>query len=241
MSTGLTIKDVLKENNVILSYLDYIKDHHIEDRIREGIKIEIIRVREEFDTELEEIPFKLKTRNNRNLDISVEKVIQDGVNGERRITYKTTYENGENIKREVVKKEIVKKSIDKIVEKGTKASVKKISRGDSLRYKKVIDMQATAYCASYEDTGKRPGDPYFGITASGMKARRGVVAIDRKVIPFGTRLYIESLDGTQDYGYAIAGDTGGAIKGNRIDLFYETKAEVNRFGRRNVRVYILGD
>ena len=241
MSTGLTIKDVLKENNVILSDLDYIKDHHIEDRIREGIKIEIIRVREEFDTELEEIPFKLKTRNNRNLDISVEKVIQDGVNGERRITYKTTYENGENIKREVVKKEIVKKSIDKIVEKGTKASVKKISRGDSLRYKKVIDMQATAYCASYEDTGKRPGDPYFGITASGMKARRGVVAIDRKVIPFGTRLYIESLDGTQDYGYAIAGDTGGAIKGNRIDLFYETKAEVNRFGRRNVRVYILGD
>jgi 3D (Asp-Asp-Asp) domain-containing protein len=55
----------------------------------------------------------------------------------------------------------------------------------------------------------------------------------------GTKLYIESLDGSSDYGFAIAEDTGGAIKGYKIDLFYNSNAEAMRFGRRDVKVYIL--
>jgi len=72
-----------------------------------------------------------------------------------------------------------------------------------------------------------------------MMAQRGVVAVDPKVIPLGTKLYIESPDGSYVYGCAVAGDTGGAIKGNRIDLFMDTYSECMQFGRRTMNVYIL--
>ena len=100
-------------------------------------------------------------------------------------------------------------------------------------------MNATAYDLSFASTGKRPGDRGWGITASGTRARPGVVAVDPKVIPLGTTLYIQSLDGSKDYGFAIAEDKGGAIKGNRIDLFYDSNSEAMNFGRRQVKVYIL--
>ena len=63
--------------------------------------------------------------------------------------------------------------------------------------------------------------------------------MDPRVIPLGTRLYIETVGNAPDYGYAVAADTGGSIKGNVIDLFYETRREALNWGRRNVRVYIL--
>ena len=70
-------------------------------------------------------------------------------------------------------------------------------------------------------------------TRLGTPLRYGVVAVDPKVIPLGTKLYIEG------YGYAVAEDTGGAIKGNRIDLCFTSRAQADNFGRRNVKVYIL--
>ncbi|MDU2184171.1 MAG: 3D domain-containing protein, partial [Negativicoccus succinicivorans] len=72
-----------------------------------------------------------------------------------------------------------------------------------------------------------------GITASGMKAGYGVVAVDPNVIPMGTRVFVPG------YGEAIAADTGGAIIGNRIDLCMETYDECYQYGRRNVEVYVL--
>ena len=79
----------------------------------------------------------------------------------------------------------------------------------------------------------------FLIAASGRAPAYGVVAVDPKVIPLGTKLYIEAVDGSWVYGYAVAGDTGGAIKGNKIDLFFNTHAECTRFGRRQAKVYVL--
>ena len=97
------------------------------------------------------------------------------------------------------------------------------------RYVKKLTMEATAY-----EPGPHSNGPYAsGYTACGYKAGYGVVAVDPDVIPLNTRLYIEG------YGYAIAGDTGGAIKGNIIDLGFETVEECYEFGRRDVVVYIL--
>ena len=90
-------------------------------------------------------------------------------------------------------------------------------------------MKATAYDDSPESNGK--WGPY---SAMGNRLRYGVVAVDPSVIPLGTRLYIEG------YGEAIAEDTGGAIKGNRIDLFMD-RASAQKFGVQNVVVHILGN
>ncbi|MBN2168964.1 MAG: hypothetical protein JW738_06950 [Actinobacteria bacterium] len=90
---------------------------------------------------------------------------------------------------------------------------------------KEIIMVATAY--SPEEPGLSDS------TATGLKAQKGVVAVDPSFIPLGTRVYVEG------YGYAIAADTGGAIKGNRIDLCYNTLAEALAFGRRKVKVKVL--
>ena len=89
-------------------------------------------------------------------------------------------------------------------------------------------MEATAYAPDMISCGKTDG-----ITAIGLRAGYGIVAVDRRVIPLGTRLYVEG------YGPALAGDVGGAIRGNRIDLCYNTHAEAVRFGRRMVKVHIL--
>ncbi len=93
---------------------------------------------------------------------------------------------------------------------------------------KLFSMVATAYTDDYASQGK-----WVGKTASGMKPQVGVVAVDPKVIPLGTELYIEG------YGEAIAGDTGGAIKGHRIDLFFNSRGECMEFGRKNIRVRVV--
>lgn len=92
------------------------------------------------------------------------------------------------------------------------------------RYSRSIIMTATAYTA---DNG------CGNTTYSGHSLRRGLVAVDPRVIPLGSRLYI------QGYGYAIADDVGGAIKGNRIDLAFESLGGAMQFGVRKVTVYIV--
>lgn len=106
--------------------------------------------------------------------------------------------------------------------------------GIDLSTAKVITCTATAYTPSADECGKSDG-----ITATGAKCEVGVVAVDPRVIPLGTKLYIETTDGSFIYGYCSAQDTGGAIKGNKVDLAMNTKAECFQFGRRQVKVYIL--
>ncbi|MCX7781241.1 MAG: 3D domain-containing protein [Negativicutes bacterium] len=93
------------------------------------------------------------------------------------------------------------------------------------RYSRSLVMTATAYTAQDDGTS--------GYTYRGNLLRRGLVAVDPSVIPLGTRLYIEG------YGYAIADDIGGAIKGNKIDLAFENRADAFRFGVQKVTVYVL--
>ncbi|MDY7223936.1 3D domain-containing protein [Halalkalibacterium halodurans] len=100
--------------------------------------------------------------------------------------------------------------------------------------KKVV---ATGYTAGVESTGKRPGDASYGITFSGVEVRRDLystIAADPRVFPIGTVLFIPG------YGYGVVTDTGSAIKGNKIDLYYETVEDVfNQWGRKEVEVYIV--
>lgn len=101
------------------------------------------------------------------------------------------------------------------------------SRSGSIRRFRVIKMVATAYCPN------RCCGSSNGRTATGRRAEYGVVAVDPRIIPLGTALYVDR------YGFAIAADTGRKIKGARIDLCFPTHREASRFGRKTVRVLLL--
>lgn len=100
------------------------------------------------------------------------------------------------------------------------------STGEVLSYIDVLSVEATAYCGG-------------GTTATGTPARYGAIAVDPRVIPYGTRMYIVSDDGKWIYGVATAEDCGSAIKGNIIDLYFDSYDTCIQFGRRNCTVYIL--
>ncbi|GGD74716.1 3D domain-containing protein [Paenibacillus nasutitermitis] len=103
--------------------------------------------------------------------------------------------------------------------------------------RKHIRVVATGYTAGIESTGKKPGHPLYGITYSGVKVRRDVVstiAADPKVFPIGTLLYVPG------YGYGVVADTGSAIKGHKIDLYFETRKQVyKQWGKRTVEVQLI--
>lgn len=96
---------------------------------------------------------------------------------------------------------------------------------------------ATGYTAGVESTGKNPTNPAYGVTYSGVKVKRDLystIAADLNVFPLGTILFVPG------YGYGVVADTGSAIKGNRLDLYYETVQDVyNQWGKKTVDVYIV--
>lgn len=102
--------------------------------------------------------------------------------------------------------------------------------GQELPYTQVLSCKATAYTTQRQSWKK---------TATGTTARVGAIAVDPRVIPYGTRMFIVSADGSITYGVATAEDCGGNIKGNRIDLFFDTYDECVSFGVRACDVYLL--
>lgn len=236
VSTYNTVEEVLSDSNITLGEDDYTYPS-LQDKVSPGDKIEIFNVEEVVEVVQEEIPFETTVRKNSRLELGLTNVIQKGKEGLKEVETLKKYVNGKLVKEDIIAENTISEPTNNIVEKGSKDRIV-TSRGDT-SYRKAVVMSATAYDLSFESCGKRPGDKYYGITASGTKARPGVVAVDPRVIPLGTKLYIESLDGSSDYGFAVAEDTGGAIKGNKIDLFFHSSTDVKNFGRRNVKVYIL--
>lgn len=112
----------------------------------------------------------------------------------------------------------------------TSGNVIMTSSGESYTYVDVMTCSATAYTC----------EGYVGHTYSGTLARVGAIAVDPTVIPLGTEMYVVSNDGQYVYGYCVAEDIGGGIKGNKIDLYFDTYAECWDFGVRMCTVYILG-
>jgi len=143
-----------------------------------------------------------------------------GTGGVRERVFRLLYEDGTLVSRALVSNSLLGPPAGDALVVG-----KSVYRGGATNE---FYMEATAYSPTVQETD---GNPWM--TASGMKSGHGVVAVDPKVIPLGSKLYVEG------YGYAIAGDTGGAIKGNRIDVFFYSSDEMARWGRRWARVFVL--
>jgi uncharacterized protein YabE (DUF348 family) len=233
-----TVKEVLRDNAISIDENDKLVGSQLGDRVVPAMDISIIRVDEKTVTEKADIPFKTITKDNDRLDVGTKNTVREGKAGVREKVYKVVYENGKQVAKQLLKDIVSANPMAKIVEVGTVLNYK-TSRGETLRYSDVRVMKSTAYTASYSDTGKSPGDPGFGITATGRMVRKGIIAVDPAVIPLGTRVYVEVPGRAADYGYAVAADTGGAIKGNIIDVYLDSSSSVNAWGVRKVKVYIL--
>lgn len=193
--------------------------------ISPGLDIRVVTVKETLVEKEEVISHPVVRHADPTVEAGLEQVQQEGQDGLKRVTYRMVSEDGEHVSADAVAEEVLTPAVPALIRSGNRETVS-TSRG-SLRFQRAVVMEATAYLPS--DGGGN------GITYSGIPARQGVVAVDPRVIPIGTRLFIPG------YGLAIAGDTGGDIKGNRIDLCMEDYHDAWNFGRRSVKVYILAE
>lgn len=232
-TTKKTVREAFEEAGISLNQTDRVEPD-ADSTVEQDMSVSVYRVQQQTITVDTEIPFESREVSDATLEKGKTRVKTKGVNGLKRTTYEVTTENGKEVKRTVVSENTVKEPTAQVVAVGTKAKAAKktvtTASGKSLNYSRKLTVTATAYTAS---SGSR--------TASGRAAQYGVIAVDPKVIPLGTKLYIESTDDgkTWKYGYCVAGDTGGAIKGNKIDLYYNSERECVQFGRRSAVVYVL--
>ena len=224
------VQDLLVAEGVKYDKNDIVtKD--LDEKLNDGMEIEVINVTEEVIKESKSVPFEVNVVEDKDLLKGQTKVEEEGKAGENQLVYKITYHNGKQVEKTFVEEVVSEKPINKIVKKGTKVEEVKVasSRGESSRKissnanskGKYMSVVATAYT----------GD---SITSTGKKPKWGTIAVDPTVIPYGTKVYIPQFNKT-----FIAEDCGGAIKGNKIDIFMNDESSVYNWGRKTIDIYIV--
>ncbi len=212
--------------------------------VTENQTIAVNRVTYKDEVISQAIPFQTVTQDDDTLLTGTTKVKTEGSDGQKKIVRRTKYINGKASGTNVVSTSVVKNAVNKIVLQGTKEPPKQQPVQDTDADEQTgSSQQTTAGGISYSRvlTGQCTAYTGGGTTASGMPAAVGRVAVDPNVIPYGTRLYIASPDGSYVYGYAIAADTGGFVNSSStmVDLYMNSEAECENFGRRAMNIYIL--
>lgn len=207
---------VLQEAGIVLGEFDKTVPGLTEPCMDE---INVMRVTINKITEDKKIAYPVEKVYDNNLYKGEQRVLTKGSTGIERYTYEVVLENNQEVGRNLLEKSIVKEPIKQVLALGT---LQIASRGGSpISFKQVIEMKSSGYT----HTGRR--------TYTDIWPAVGTVAVDPSVIPLGSRLYIDG------YGHATAMDIGSAIKGNRIDLFFDTRQEALSWGIRTVRVFVL--
>lgn len=228
-----TVGALLQEYGITLNPLDEVTPAVDSAITADGAReIKIVRVTQETETTRVKVPFTTTKRNTSELQFGQTRIKQAGIDGVSEQVVRVTKRDGVESAREVQSETVISAPQQEILEYGTGGAV--VTRGgQALRYSRVINVKATAYSTegwSHENK----------FTKIGTRCRVGAIAVDPSVIPLGSRLYITSADGKSwVYGTAVAEDTGSAIKGNRIDLYYNTQDECEAFGVRSAKVYVL--
>jgi 3D (Asp-Asp-Asp) domain-containing protein len=227
---GDKIADLLSQQGIPLAGKDYTIPA-VTEPVRDGITVQVMRVKEDFITESEAIPFETKWQPDPTLEIDAHPVAQNGVDGIKKRTIRINYENGHEVQRSIDKEWIEAAPVPKIIDYGTKIVHRDLTLpdGTATTYWRKVRVLATSYTAA--TSGKARTHPEFGITALGWQAGLGIVAVDPKVINLRAKIYVPG------YGLATAGDTGGKIKGRRVDLGYDESNLVLWF--QWVDVYLL--
>ncbi len=225
-TSAATVGELLATLEITLGALD--RTHPSPDTpLAEGLEIRVTRVACREVTEditLQADTFVLADPDRR---VGPASILVQGQHGLLRRVWRIWEKDGEVTSRTMISEELVSPRRDRIVMRGARGIPTRA--GYWQHWRRPLQMEATAY-----DPGPRScGKWATGYTATGLKAQKGIAAVDPNVIPMGTRLYVPG------YGPALAADRGGAIKGMRIDLCFATYEEAMQFGRRPVKVYLL--
>ncbi|HAG09636.1 MAG TPA: hypothetical protein DCK87_08785 [Desulfotomaculum sp.] len=214
------VAEVLESQGVSLGKNDLVRPP-LTGVVRAGAQIKVTRVVKKEAVKEIELAFNTQRETNPNLPRGFTQVSRAGRSGLEKQKWQITYHDGREVERCILARTIVLAPKDRVLQVGTKKQVTVSRSGQGVNSAQEMTMLATAYT----HTGNN--------TASGVPPRYGTVAVDPRVIPLGTRLYIEG------YGYAVAQDIGPAIKGNRVDVFFETGTQARQWGIRSVKVKVL--
>ena len=229
-----TVGDLLKRVNVDVGKYDVVKPG-LSETLKRGSKVVVKRVSYETREEEKVIKYGTQTKETGILAQGVKRVARQGRDGTKTVTYEDKIVNGKVVSSKKVGEVVNVKAVDKVVVIGTRGATNVVTSniqgsGAPTSYLKTFHGPATAYTAK---AGAK--------TASGAVARRGLVAVNPKQIPYGSKLYIVADDGTV-YGYCTAADTGGFVtngSGTLVDLYMDSYGECTQWGKRNVTIYVI--
>ena len=261
LPVGATVAQALLEMGITLEKLDRVIPL-AETKATNGMTVRVTRIRAVEGKRTVTIEPEVRYQPTTNLSTGREDVVQKAQSGIVEISERVWSKDGKVTLREVVSRKVKRETKDKIIAVGVRSyympgkipyhnryarAYKLASRagsprdrqrataaatattGKPLRRVRSITLTATGYSPDPRENGG------YTVTATGLPIGYGAAAVDPRVIPLGTKMYVEG------YGYAFACDVGGAIKGRRIDLAYDSYYLANTKGRKKVRVWILAE
>ncbi len=248
-----TVSDALDAADITV-YADDLMNIGFSEPLNDRTNIIINRVDIVEEVDVKTIAYATKYREDDMQTAGYTETVVNGEEGEIETTTRHVYIDGELVSSAVIDEDITE-PVDEVVVVGTKeeepepepepepvpvaaeaaptaysADVALDENGIPVSYSQILTGSSCAYTA-----------PAGALTSTGRVAAVGIVAVNPDIIPYGTELYITSADGSRVYGYAIAGDTGGAVMRGSIiaDLFMNTESDCYDWGRRDVNIYVL--
>lgn len=244
---GETVAELLTRLNISVNG-DTSVSVPLDAQTEDGMTLTVSRTVRSMETYTVEIPHKTIRCYDASLPAGKEVVLTEGISGQAECSANVVYVDGREVSRTVLNEKVITRPVDEIIAVGTGEDVQAgttdtdapvigdgiiiTATGEVLTYTHTMQVLATAYTKT--DAGC---DDW---TATGTLARVGAIAVDPRMIPYGTRMFIVTNDGQYIYGVATAEDCGGAIKNKRVDLYFDTTAECFQFGVRDCTIYFLG-
>jgi len=243
-STEETVEQLLRQLEIQVGDGVQVSEP-LEAELLDGMEITVSRTVSDLETYTTLIPYETTYCYDAAISAGTEVVVTPGQEGQLKNTANVVYVDGKETSRTVVEQTVVSQPVNEVIAIGTAEETQPVSgelvigdgtitlpTGEVLTFKDTMQVVATAY--THTDEG------CDFTTATGTTVRIGTVAVDPRMIPYGTRMFIVANDGSYVYGVSTAEDCGGAIKGNRVDLYYPTHNECIRFGVRDCTIYFLG-
>ena len=244
-SYGETVEALLSRLGISATG-EYSVSQNLDAETYDGMEMAVVHTVHAQETYTVELPFETVYCEDPTLPEGQENILVAGVAGQAMRKADVVYVNTNEQSRTVLEETVLEQPVNQIVAVGTGENVGGtnskpligdgvivLPTGEVLTYTSAQQFVATAYTHTDEGCNMT--------TATGTTVRWGTVAVDPDLIPYGTRMYIVTNDGSYIYGVGTAEDCGGAIQGNRLDLYFPTDPECWAFGVRNCTVYFLGD